>query len=281
MAAISPRLFEQLKQKLKLSSAQVYKRIDKKARSSFLPRHLAAIALAAESGINIQKYASPDELAELRGQSRQDLPSIQVPVEAEKTRVVTKGKRATKRKPTKRRGNSVFVVHGRNEELRKSLFSFLRAVNLNPIEWRKAIQLTGKPSPYVSEILDAAFREAVAVIVLLSPDDEAKLRKEFVKTSDPRFEKQLTGQARPNVLFEAGMAFGRNPDSTLLVQVGEVRPFSDIAGRHVMHLNDSPQSRQEFLTKLANAGCNVDSSGSDWLTDGTFSLSQVINRVKE
>jgi hypothetical protein len=188
MPPIDQRLFEQLKQKLGVSAPQVYRRIDKKSRSAYLPRHLAAISLAAENGINIQKYANAEELAELRGHLRQELPSVRVPVEPEK-RIVVKGKRAAKRKPTKRRGNSVFIVHGRNDELRKSLFSFLRAVGLNPIEWRKAIQLTGKPSPYVSEILDAAFREAVAVIVLLSPDDEAKLRSQFVKTSDATFEK--------------------------------------------------------------------------------------------
>lgn len=152
------------------------------------------------------------------------------------------------------------------------MFVFLRSINLNPIEWTQAIKLTGKASPYVSEILDAAFREAAAVVVLLSPDDDAKLKTRFLKPSDPTYEKKLTGQARPNVLFEAGMAFGRNPDSTVLVQIGELRPFSDVGGRHVLHLSDSTESRQEFITKLANAGCNVDASGTDWHTDGDFTV---------
>ena len=35
-------------------------------------------------------------------------------------------------------------------------------------------------------------------------------------------------------LFEAGLALGRHPEKTLLVQVlGKVRGFSDIAGRHL------------------------------------------------
>ena len=130
--------------------------------------------------------------------------------------------------------------------------------------------MTRKPNPYVGEILDAAFREAAAVIVLLSPDDEAKLRAEFLKPNDPSYEKRLSGQARANVLFEAGMAMGRNPDSTVLVQVGDTRPFSDIGGRHVVHLSNSPKTRTEFATKLANAGCNVNTSGTDWLTEGDF-----------
>ena len=167
-------------------------------------------------------------------------------------------------------GTSVFVVHGRNEKLRKSLFGFLRAIGLQPIEWRRAIELTHKPNPYVGEILDAAFREAAAVVVLLSPDDEAKLKADFIKTNDPASEKRLTGQARANVLFEAGMAMGRNPASTVLVQVGEIRPFSDIGGRHVVRLSNSAEARSEFATKLANAGCNVNTSGTDWLAEGDF-----------
>jgi hypothetical protein len=49
-----------------------------------------------------------------------------------------------------------------------------------------------------------------------------------------------------------------------------MKPFSDIGGRHVVHLANSPTSRQELATKLANAGCNVDTSGTDWLTVGRF-----------
>jgi len=35
--------------------------------------------------------------------------------------------------------------------------------------------------------------------------------------------------------------------------------------------NDAAK-RQELVTKLANAGCNVDPSGTDWLTAGDFDL---------
>ena len=52
---------------------------------------------------------------------------------------------------------SVFVVHGRNSEARDALFSFLRAIGLTPIEWSQAVDLTGKASPYVGEILDTVF----------------------------------------------------------------------------------------------------------------------------
>ena len=152
------------------------------------------------------------------------------------------------------------------------MFTFLRAIGLHPLEWVQVIKRTKQASPYVGRILDVAFREASASIILLTPDDEARLLKKFINGRDPAYEKKLTGQARPNVLFEAGMAFGQNPKSTLLVEVGEIRPFSDIAGRHILHMTNEIAKRQELVTKLSNAGCKVDTTGTDWFTAGDFNL---------
>jgi predicted nucleotide-binding protein len=260
-----------LQKRLGLSRPRVYELIAKRAGEKRLPHNLAAIDMAAEAGLNISKFASADELKELRSGADAIRPAQGLAAPIQVT-VPAAGRVSARRTGhTTRRGTSVFVVHGRNEKLRRSLFAFLRAVGLEPIEWRQAIRLTRKPSPYVGEILDAAFRKAAAVVVLLSPDDEAKLKPDFIKSNDPAYEKQLTGQARANVLFEAGMAMGRNPASTVLVQVGQIRPFSDIGGRHVVHLSNSAEARTELATKLANAGCNVNTSGTDWLSEGDFS----------
>jgi hypothetical protein len=139
---------------------------------------------------------------------------------------------------------------------------------LEPLEWIKATHLTGKASPYIGEILDAAFKHAQAAVVLLTPDDEARLREDLIQPDDPPHEKILTGQARPNVLFEAGMAFSSHPGQTVLVQFGHVRPFSDVAGRHVVKMNNSVQKRHELASKLKTAGCSVDTDGSDWQSEG-------------
>lgn len=80
---------------------------------------------------------------------------------------------------------------------------------------------------------------AQAVLVIFTGDDMAMLANSLQREDDPEYEKSLTPQARPNVLFEAGMAFGVHSERTILVQIGEVRPFSDIAGRHVIRLDDS------------------------------------------
>lgn len=164
----------------------------------------------------------------------------------------------------------VFVVHGRNLKARDALFDFLRAIDLHPLEWSEAVSATGKPSPYIGEILDAAFSRAHAVVVLFTPDDETMLKEQFRAENDPPHETQLTGQARPNVLFEAGMAMARSQDRTVLVELGSLRPFSDVAGRHAIRLDNSSQRRQDLAMRLRDAGCPVKLTGTDWHTAGDF-----------
>lgn len=158
----------------------------------------------------------------------------------------------------------VFVVHGRNMAARSAMFQFLRAIGLRSREWSQAVTDTGKAMPYIGEVLDDAFSKAQAVVVLMTPDDEARLREQYHGPGDPPYETELTPQARPNVIFEAGMAIGRAPDRTVIVEVGEVRPFSDIGGRHVIRMNDSSERRQELAQRLRDAGCDLDLIGTDW-----------------
>ena len=165
---------------------------------------------------------------------------------------------------------SVFVVYGRNEVARKSMFDFLRAIGLTPKEWSQLIKETGEASPYPGHILDSAFSNAQAVVVLMTPDDEVRLRKEFRKKNDEDYERRLTHQARPNVLFELGMAMGRDARRTVIVELGKQRPFSDVFGRHVVRTN-SPDWRRDLASRLETAECAVDTSGTDWLKVGKFS----------
>lgn len=272
MARINPALLSRLQNKLELSPARIYSLIDAKVRSTHLPRHLAAIALASERGINISRFAGSDDLATIRGAVQHNVPApVVVPALPISSPKKARANNRATRPIQQRRGTTVFVVHGRNAKIKEAMFTFLRSVGLKPLEWIQAIKMTEQPSPYVGTILETAFREAAAIVVLLTPDDEARLQKKFLGLKEPEYEKKLTGQARPNVLFEAGMAFGKDANSTLLVQVGELRPFSDVAGRHALHMANTPEKRQELVTKLANAGCNVDTSGTDWLQAGDFS----------
>jgi len=66
--------------------------------------------------------------------------------------------------------------------MRKSMFNFLRAIELRPLEWSEAVQATGEATPYVGHVLDKAFAIAQAVVVLMTPDDAACLRKNSKRT---------------------------------------------------------------------------------------------------
>jgi hypothetical protein len=110
--------------------------------------------------------------------------------------------------------------------------------------------------------LDAAFSSAQAVVVLQTPDDVAHLHESLTFVGDPECSPQM--QPRPNVLFEAGMAMGRDEDCTVIVEMGRVRVFSDIHGRHVVRLDNDVKKRQDLATRLETAGCEVRLRGTDW-----------------
>jgi predicted nucleotide-binding protein len=171
-------------------------------------------------------------------------------------------------------GKRVFVVHGRNIKIRNSLFTFLKVLGLEPLDWTALVELTGNPTPHINEILRVGFKFANSAVVLLTPDDEARVREEFRMPDDSEYERKLTPQPRQNVLFEAGMAMAYFPDRTVLLQVGSSRPFSDIAGVHLIKLDNSLERRRDFAKRLKMAGCEiVDLNTSiDWQNAGDFSL---------
>jgi len=176
---------------------------------------------------------------------------------------------------------AVYIVHGRNMKVYDSLVTFLSSIGLQPQEFAKAVIDTGKTNPYVGEVLDAAFAKAQAIVVLMTPDDEAQLREPYRKEDDPPHETKLTPQPRQNVLFEAGIAMGRSEKRTVIVELGALRPFSDIGGRHVVRLNNTAEKRKELAYRLRTAGCPIDLSGDYWLRGGDFEGSVIDSQVRQ
>lgn len=164
---------------------------------------------------------------------------------------------------------TVFVVHGRNEKVRKALYDFLRSINLYPLEWESAVRMTGKGAPTTLEIIKEGMKNSNGVIVLYTGDDMAKLKEELWRV-DEHYEFEL--QPRQNVLFEAGMAMALYPDSTLIVRVGTLREISDITGINYINLSNSPDRRQALIERLKTIGLDVDNTGVDWLTSGDFTV---------
>ena len=179
------------------------------------------------------------------------------------------GQPRARTEPAVERSRKIFVVHGRNAAARFAIFAFLRSIGLAPIEWSQAIAATGKASPYIGEVIDAALASAQAVVVLWTPDEIVSLLPEYADGDDDP-DVRPSFQARPNVMFEAGLAIGRAPDRVVLVELGRVRDFSDVIGRNTVRLSNTVASRQELAIRLRTAGCAVDLSGTDWHTTGDF-----------
>ena len=273
MARINPSLLKKLEKSLGLSVPAVYKRIDKAALAHTQPKNIAALIVAREAGVNFFRFASPEELAAIQKIKSHVEPqaSASAPAVAGAPAQPFRKRRGAVPKASKKKEDSVFVVHGRDTKARKELSAFLRSLHVDVLEWNKAMALTKKASPYIGEVIDAAFDRVQAIVVMLTPDDEAKLKDAFIGKHEEPFEKKLTGQPRQNVLLEAGMALAKYKPTTILVQIGKIRPMSDISGVHITHLTGTASSRQQLIEKLRTAGVKLDNTGDDWLTAGEFS----------
>lgn len=150
---------------------------------------------------------------------------------------------------------TVVVSYGRNEKARIAIFTFLRALGLNPVEWSEAIDRAGES--FTGNAVQNIFRRTSAVVILMTPDDEARLRPWLLKGKDPDYERGYTPQPRQSVIFEAGMAMAVCPERTILVELGKRRPFSDIEGHHILVLDNAPERRKELVQRLETAGCQV------------------------
>jgi predicted nucleotide-binding protein len=185
------------------------------------------------------------------------------------------------KKKALRPGKRVFVVHGRNRLAKEAMFEFLKALKLEPIEWNRAVAAVG-PSPAIETVVRKGLHTADAVVVLLTGDDEVRLRGPLQSAFDPEEERNFRPQVRPNVLFEAGMALGKMPNRTVLVQLGDVKSFSDVLGRHVVRMDDTRDKLNELVLKLQSAGLEVDTTGDAWREQaGKFSEAIRFARTKD
>ena len=161
---------------------------------------------------------------------------------------------------------TVFVVHGRDSRLTTLFFDFLRALGLKPMHWEQMVAAAGDTSAHNSEIVAAAAFHAQAVLVLLSPDDEVRLHSDLTRSDDPPSAVASGMQARPNVYYELGQAKLVRPNSTVIVEVGSMRPVGDVAGMNTIRFDGTGRPIFRLVQRLTHAGCPVDSSAlEDWI----------------
>lgn len=260
-------LRQRLEKKLGIGTRAIYKRIARIAQREYVSPRAAAFLLAGQIGVGYSQWATAADRAEMRGHSaaasaeHREEPSRPAAIKAEA------------KMPTPTRNNSIFVVHGRDARLTDDMYAFLRAIGINPVEWNEAIKgAKGGANPIVGDVINQAMKKAQAILVLLSPDEEAKLKPQFVGTKDRKHGlHKLDSQPRPNVIFEAGLALGAHSDKTILVQVGDIREISDIAGKHMVHLTNKVANRKALATRLRDKlKFKVNMDGDQWLEVGDF-----------
>lgn len=137
MATINQSLLERLATKLGVSRARVYVLIQQISAKNRVQRHLGALLLAGENNISFQKYATKQDLADLRSVPHDVLPTTPALANSQSRSVVRKGR--TNKLP-KTKENTVFVVHGRDTKLRDSMYELLGALGLKAQEWGHAIR---------------------------------------------------------------------------------------------------------------------------------------------
>jgi predicted nucleotide-binding protein len=173
----------------------------------------------------------------------------------------------------------VFVVHGRDQQLRERFYEFLRAVDLRPLEWETIVAATGRTTPSLLTVIHTALTRAQAIVVLLSPDDTVQLHPSLRKHRESGTELVPMMQPRPNVLVELGMALIGCPDRTIVVEIGELRPIADLGGLNVIRLDGGEAALGKLVQRLKSAGCRVDDTGADWRAAGRFAQMAAHNRL--
>jgi predicted nucleotide-binding protein len=163
---------------------------------------------------------------------------------------------------------SVFVIHGRNTDAAKQMGIFLRAMGLRPVDFDDVrADLGGTPT--VADVVIEGMNRAWGVIALFTGDEWAELRPAHRHAHDKAADK-ARWQARPNVMFEAGMAFGRDRNRVFLVQLGSVELFTDVAGVMTLRLDNNPAGARHTLREaLRRNGCDVNDDKA-WMTEGNF-----------
>ena len=164
---------------------------------------------------------------------------------------------------------SVLVIYGKDLWLKGSMFRFLQAIGLNPVEpahyWQR-----GTADPH--NALQAALKDASVVLILLTGDDEAKTRHPGKWPEDSKEDKlHPPFQPQLHVLFAAGMALAKYRRKTILVQRGHLRPCSDLSDQEPIELGNSIEQRSALIEALRRRGCSVDLSNHKWLHTGDFS----------
>lgn len=169
-----------------------------------------------------------------------------------------------------------FIIHGRDHEAVDELVKFFRAVGVDHLSFYQVAGSMGA-APFVADIVLKGIMSADVVIALFTPDEQAALYDPPTGRYAGDQEGEARWQARPNVIFEAGVAFGLARNRTILATLGaDVRLFSDVAGVHFVVLHD--RAGKSLLFDRLRAILPDASLRSDWATADSGDFRSVLRR---
>lgn len=133
---------------------------------------------------------------------------------------------------------NVFIVHGRDEDALKDLQLLLFRYQVKP----RVLANTNRGPNSILDELEVLIRTCRAGFILLTPDDEGRLRSDAGATLIPR--------ARENVIFETGLLFAkfRKFERVLLLLKEPTQLPSDLNG---ISYERYRQSVSEIESRLA------------------------------
>jgi len=141
----------------------------------------------------------------------------------------------------------VFIIYGRDIEAHRELVKFITSLGLKELPFENVADELG-PNPFIADIVRSGINKADAVIALFTPDEHASLYSP--ETGVAQGSDEARWQARPNVIFEAGVALGIAEEKTILVTLGgDIRLFSDLAGMHFIDLT-SVKAKERLKNRL-------------------------------
>jgi hypothetical protein len=158
----------------------------------------------------------------------------------------------------------VFVIHGHDKRAHGELVKLLDALGLEELSFESVANEMG-PSPFVRDIVIEGIKRADAVVALFTPDEQAALYDPETGDSRAAREGGSRWQARPNVIFEAGIAFGGLADREPIVAVlgDDVRLFSDLGGVHFVQLS-GPRGKANLKARLESLLGPLTPTLTDW-----------------
>lgn len=148
-----------------------------------------------------------------------------------------------KKSPTN--SNRVFIVHGRDNELKETTARFLERLGLSPIILHEQINQGRTIIEKFEDYSDVSF-----AVILMTPDDIGTLATK---------EEKLNKRARQNVVFELGYFIGKLGRKKVAALVkGEIEIPSDYHGVTYIGIDNNDGWKMFLAKEIKASGLNID-----------------------